>query len=57
MPRGLGVALVVLLVSVLLALSLARHGSSREPLQTPPAGGSVAEQLDQLDNSIDHARR
>jgi hypothetical protein len=57
MPRGLGLALAVLLVSVLLALSLARHGSSREPLQTPPAGGSVAEQLDQLDNSIDHARR
>lgn len=57
LPRGLGVALAVLLVSVVLALGLARHGSSGEPLQAPPPGGSVAKLLDQLDNSIDHARR
>jgi hypothetical protein len=53
--RGLGL-LVALLLVVVIAVLLTNGGGS-EPLQAPPAGGTVAKQLDQLDDSIDHARR
>jgi serine/threonine protein kinase len=55
--RALAAVLAVLVVAVVLVLVLANRGGSGEPLQTPPAGGSVAKQLDQLDDAIDHAHR
>jgi serine/threonine protein kinase len=55
-PRwALGALTAVVLASVLLGLTLADSGGG-EGLTTPPAGGSLSQQLDQLDDSIDRAR-
>lgn len=53
-PGALAAAAVA---SVLLVLTLADGGGGSEPLTDPPAGGTLTQQLDQLDESIDRARR
>jgi hypothetical protein len=56
LPRwGAAALAAVAVASVLLALTLAEGGGG-EGLKTPPAGGSLSQQLDQLDDSIDRAR-
>ncbi|HUR76238.1 MAG TPA: serine/threonine-protein kinase [Sporichthya sp.] len=53
-PGALAAAAVA---SLLLVLALANSGGgANEPLKTPPAGGTLTQQLDQLDSSIDRAR-
>jgi serine/threonine protein kinase len=58
-PRWLPVALAAAVVAaVLLVVGLAdSSGGGGKGLTTPPAGGSLSQQLDRLDDSIDKARR
>ncbi len=55
--RGLGLLAVAALGAVVLGLALVNSGGGTDPLEAPPAGGSLSEQLDRLDDSIDRARR
>ncbi|GAA0619069.1 hypothetical protein GCM10009547_21850 [Sporichthya brevicatena] len=56
--RGAAVAAVLVVGAVLLGgAALLSGDDGSDGLRTPPAGGSVSEQLDQLDEAIDRARR
>jgi serine/threonine protein kinase len=56
-PRTLALVLVGMAVVLAVALTVARGGGGPGPLEVPAPGGSVAHQLDQLDDAVDHARR
>ena len=56
-PRLAAAAAAAVLGAVVLVWALGSSGGGGEPLQTPPEGGTVTEQIDQLDDSIDRARR